>query len=102
MKSDKYTKIILTVIALNLTLISLDNLSIFDKAYADDSSNNHNPNNITLPLNENGTIDVRIVDSEELDVSITDINTSDKLKVRLEEVDGSAFFFADVPVVIQD
>ncbi|NMM49244.1 hypothetical protein [Marinigracilibium pacificum] len=98
MKTDKYTKILLTVIAINLTLISLKDISFFNKAYADEDNNRY----MNIPINENGTIDVRIVDSEELDVSITDINTSDKLKVRLEEVDNSAFFYTKVPVVIKE
>ncbi|MCX2742316.1 hypothetical protein OO013_00490 [Mangrovivirga sp. M17] len=101
MKTDNYTKVLLTIIALNLTFISFQNINLFDKAYAE-GPNPTSTQFTTVPVNENGTIDVRIVDSEELDVNITDINTSDELKVRLEEVDRSAFFYTTVPVKIKE
>lgn len=91
MKTDLYTKAVLTVIAICLSIIAIKDLEIFPKAYADNPSANvkTNPNYGLIPLG--GTIDVNIVD----------INTSDKLGVNIAEVGGYSFS-GKIPVVIKE
>ena len=72
MKTDRYTKVILTIIAVCLTVIVLQNMNLIQSAKAG------NPNMVSLPVNANGTIDVNI-----------------------ESVDQYAFRYCTVPVEIQ-
>ena len=46
-----------------------------------------------VPLNADGSISVTIKSAEEMDVNIVSIDTSDKLRVNVEEVDAFAFSF---------
>ena len=72
MKKDITIKILLAVIAINLSLISLNQLNIFPKAFANTAiSTELKPQEFGLvPLNEDGTISVRIENSELVDVNI--------------------------------
>lgn len=89
MKTDFYTKLVLTVIALCLTILTLQNIEIVPKAYAGPNNNTLNPskNYALVPLNANGSIDV----------NITSINTSDELDVNIDEVGGSSVY-RSIPV----
>lgn len=110
MKTDTYTKFLLTVIALCLTINTAGKLDLIPKAYANagpDSTTEFMPNaNFGLvPLNENGLIDVNIKDistydelnvnlrgvdtSEEVNINLKSIDTSDELDVNLDELGGS-------------
>jgi hypothetical protein len=85
MKTDNYTKAILTIIAICLSLNLVKDLEIIPTAYA---SENHSINNDLPSLNE--TIDVRIVDIntyDELNVNIKSVDTYDELKVNLTSID---------------
>ncbi len=92
MKIDTFTKIVLTVIAVNLTIGTVRNLDLIPKAHADEPTNNFNlaPNvNYGLvPLNEDGTISVKLNASNEIDVNIVGIDTSDELDVNIDEIGG--------------
>jgi hypothetical protein len=105
MKVDTFTKIVLTIIALNLTFFTVKNLDIIPKAYANEPVNNFglNPNlNYGLvPLNDDGSVTVKLSSYDEIDVNITDISTSDKLNVVVKEVDTYAFSYCTVPVKIK-
>jgi hypothetical protein len=72
MKTDFYTKTILTVIAVCLIAIIVQQGDIMPKAYAGTPSASFNPNvNYGLvPLNADGTIDVNIKSSSTMDVNI--------------------------------
>ena len=106
MKVDAFTKIVLTIIALNLTIITIKDLSIVPslKATGPNDFRGLAPNGQygLVPLNEDGTItvkfkpndeiDVNIVGvetSDELDVNIDGINTNDELDVNIDEIGGS-------------
>lgn len=105
MKADKFTKVVLTVIAVNLTLLTVKNLDIMPKVYANETTNNvevlPNANYGLVPLNDDGSITVKLSSYDEIDVNITDISTSDKLKVVVDEVDTYAFTYCTVPVEVQ-
>ncbi len=92
MKTDLYTKSILTIIAIFLGIIALQNLNPLMVANATEQ-NIHNAgtsNSGLIPMNSNGTIDVNIVScSATLGVSLNKINTSDELDVNIDEIGGS-------------
>ncbi len=85
MKTDFYTRFMLTVIAVCLSIIVLRDIPIFPKAQASDK-------NTFTPYGTNGVIDVNIksIDtSDELDVNISGVNTSDELDVNISGVETS-------------
>ena len=94
MKTDIYTKAILTVIAICLTINIVKDLEIIPSAYA---SENLNPDKIRseyrlVPVNEFNTLDVRIVDIstyDELNVNLKGVDTYDELKVNINSIDTS-------------
>lgn len=129
MKTDHFTKILLSIIAFNLCVLTLGNFDLIPRVTAGDS----NPPNYGLhyglvPLNEDGTISVKLNNADEINVNITDISTSDmlnvnlrdistydkldvsiaeietsdKLDVNLESVDAFAFTMCTVPVELND
>ncbi|NMH87089.1 hypothetical protein [Flavivirga algicola] len=92
MKIDKFTKIVLTVIAVNLTILTIKNLELIPKAYANEPSNNLKlspPMNYGLvPLNDDGTISVKLSTNNKIDVNIVGIDTHDELDVNIDEIGG--------------
>ena len=92
MKVDKFTKIVLTVIAVNLTVLTVKNLDIIPKVYANGPSNNleltPNMNYGLVPLNEDGTISAKLSAYDEIDVNIVGVNTNDELDVNIDEIGG--------------
>lgn len=93
MQVDKYTKIVLTIIAVNLSILTVKNLDIMPKAYANEPINNlelaPNMNYGLVPLNADGSINVKLIASDEIDVNIVDINTNDELDVNIVGVETS-------------
>ena len=94
MKTDLYTKIILSVIAVCLTINLVKDFDIIPKAYAGEKNKSElnlpiNKNYGLVPINADGTINVNIKNSE-------------TLKVHIQEVDRFAFRFCTVPVEIQN
>ncbi|MFC2186216.1 hypothetical protein ACFCT7_02785 [Fulvivirgaceae bacterium LMO-SS25] len=68
--SDTYTKTILTIIALCLMLLVFQNVSFVNTAQA----NSEIPKSYGLiPLNEDGSINVRLVEQNRIDVNIRSI-----------------------------
>lgn len=92
MNVDRFTKIVLTVIAVNLTILTITSLDIIPKAHANKTSSNLelNPNiNYGLvPLNEDGTISVKLSAFDEVNVNIVGISTNDELDVNIDEIGG--------------
>ncbi|MDE0472484.1 MAG: hypothetical protein OXH57_11140 [Ekhidna sp.] len=90
MKVDKFTKIILTVIAANLTILTVKNLDLIPKAYANESTKNleliPNLNYGLVPLNEDGAISVKLSAYDEIDVNIVGIDTYDNLDVDINGI----------------
>lgn len=92
MKVDRFTKIVLTVIAVNLTILTVKNLDLIPKAYANEPTSNlallPNINYGLVPLNEDGTITVKLSAYDKIDVNIVGVNTSDELDVNIDEIGG--------------
>lgn len=78
MKTDFYTKAVLTVIALCLAIIVLQQVDIVPRAYANapQTQTQLDPNVKygLVPLNSDGTINVRIKSSCQLNVNITELD----------------------------
>ena len=90
MKIDRFTKVILTVIALNLTLLTLSSVDIFPTANANGSAKGISPqiNYGLIPLNDDGSITVKFERGSELDINITGIETTDELDINIDEIGG--------------
>ncbi|MBB5619167.1 hypothetical protein HDE69_000203 [Pedobacter cryoconitis] len=76
MKSNIYLKVVLTVIAINLTLLTAKELNLFSTANAADIPAKPGKNGTNygfIPVNEDGTINVRIKNRETMDVRVMDV-----------------------------
>ncbi len=94
MKTDKYTKVILTIIAIFLGINTVEKLEIVPKAFANNPSSMFSdietPRYGLVPLNENGLIDVNIKDIstyDELNVNIKGIDSYEKMPVIIKGID---------------
>lgn len=83
MKTDTYTKFITTIIAICLVIIVIRDTDIIPKAHANTSSST---NYGIVPINDDGSITVRLSNANEIDVNIKSIDTYDKLKVDLTDI----------------
>ena len=90
MKSDIYTKTLLTIIAICLTLNIIKEFEIIPSAFASENTITLDTEYRLVPLNEFNTIDVRIVDIntyDELNVNIKSIDTYDEVRVNIKSID---------------
>ena len=87
MKIDIYTKFVLTIIAICLTIIAFKNLEIIPNVSA--SSNKTPLEYYMVPINEDGTIDVNVK------------TMSDEVDVNIEEVGGYWVGGSTLPVEIK-
>ena len=102
MKTDIYTKTILTIIAIALTLTVLKDYQLTPSAYAngnetESASRSNISEEITdlenyrlVKMSDVNTMDVRIVDIstyDELNVNIKSIDSYDELKVNLKSIE---------------
>lgn len=96
MKTDFYTKAVLTVIAVCLTIIVLKQVDIIPNAYAETPKTNlnSNMNYVLVPLNADGSIDVNVK------------SNSSTIDVNIESCDSWALQWAfgayPIPVKIKD
>ncbi|MEP2937236.1 MAG: hypothetical protein ABJM06_02500 [Gilvibacter sp.] len=109
MQTDKYTKVVLTIIAVCLTVNTVQKLDLIPSAYANEANDAlpdiEAPRYGLVPLNQDGLIDVNIKDIstydelnvnlkgvdtyEKVPVTIKGVDTSDELDVNLDELGGS-------------
>ena len=94
MKTDLYTKSILSIIAICLTINVMNDLDIIPEAYASESSIQpfSTKEYKLVPVSEFETLDVRIVDIntyDELNVNIKSVDTYDEMKVNINSIDTS-------------
>ncbi len=90
MKSDNYLKTILTIIAINLTFATLKDVSIIPKAHANSIS--ELKNNVTIPVNDDGSINVKILPSETINVNLTQINGHQVPTTTKYYMDGTVYY----------
>jgi uncharacterized membrane protein YuzA (DUF378 family) len=86
MRIDKFSKLILSIIAVNLTILSVTELDIFSALQAGEPAQIQNMNYGLVPLNDDGSINVRLSSSEQIDVNITDISTNDEMNVNIAKI----------------
>jgi len=93
MKTDTYTKTILTVIAICLTINVIQGLDIIPSVYAANNSvEDTNVEYHLVPVTPNQVMDVRIVDIntyDEMNVNIKSVDTNDEMKINLNSIDTS-------------
>ncbi len=95
MKTDLYTRTILTIIAFCLTVNLVKELDIIPSAYAAGNTTETplvNTEYALVPISDANTIDVRIVDIstyDELNVNLKSVDTYDELKVNIKSIDTS-------------
>ncbi len=90
MKTDLYTKSILTVIAAALSIIAFREFPIANRAEASQTDFNKFA---SVPVNEDGSINVKMV--SDMDVNIRSIGGSSiygTLPINLKEIGGSSFY----------
>jgi hypothetical protein len=90
MKTDKYTKTILTIIAICLTINVVKDFEIFPAAYANapEKASEIPVGYKLVPNNE--VMDVRLVDIntyDELNVNLKSVDTYDEVKVNLKKIE---------------
>lgn len=99
MKTDTYTKIILTVIAFCLVVIVVRQVNIVPEAQANQPAYT---NYGLVPLNEDGSITVKLSPADVMDVNIKGISTRDELDINIDEVGGSSLYSSPIPVKIKE
>jgi len=108
MKTDRYTKIILTVIAFCMVINLLEKIDIIPSAYANETApsvpatTNAAPAYGLVPLNKDGSINVSLKNATPMDVNIVGIKTYDDLdvNVNLKSIGGSSTY-GEIPVKIK-
>ena len=85
MKTDSYLKVVLTVIAVCLVMLTLQNMNVIPRAQAE-THMAPNPNYALVPLNADGTVEVKIK------------SIDDMLDVNIQKVGGNTCY-QGVPVV---
>lgn len=90
MKTDTYTRFLLTVIAFCLTILTFQRVEWIGEAKAGNPEGPHDryvPEYAILPLNEDGSVSVKL-SSDEINVNIVGIQTSDELDINIDEIGG--------------
>lgn len=113
MKTDKITKLLLGVIALNLSVMTVKELTIVPQVYAGDAPKamelNSMPNYGLVPLNKDGSISVSLSNADKIDVRVVDevkVNISrfssyESLGININKV-GSSTVYNSLPIQIKD
>jgi hypothetical protein len=100
MKTDLYTKSILTVIAIALVALVFKNTTVVNSAQAEKTNFNKYA---SIPINEDGSINVRM--AADMDVNIRSIGGSSiygALPVNIKELGGSSFYGNGLPVNLKE
>ena len=89
---DTYTKVVLTVIAACLSILTFQQSNIVPEATASSPKTDvvGGVRYGLVPLNEDGSVSVRIIAADEIDVNISGVDTYDELNVNIDEVGGNS------------
>ena len=99
MKTDLYTKTVLTIIAIALVALVFKNGNIVNEAKADKVNFSRYA---SIPLNEDGSINVKMV--SDMDVNLKSIGGSSvygAIPINLKEIAGSSFY-GTLPINIKE
>ena len=83
MQSQTYSNFMLTLIAIGLVVIAFRGVGLFEDLNASEEYNSQ-----MLPLNEDGSVNVRLTNLDEIEVDITGISTFDELDVKVVDMEG--------------
>ena len=98
MKTDMYTKTVLTVIAAALLVIAFQNVDIFPKANASKSTSAF----VSIPVNPDGSINVKMMDNMKVDISaVGGSSVYGTIPINMKEISGSSISSYGLPVNIQ-
>ncbi len=100
MKTDLYTKTVLTTIAIALVVLAFKNTSIVNSAQAEKTNFNKYA---SIPINEDGSINVRMI--ADMDVNIKSLGGSSiygTLPINIKELGGSSFYGNGLPVNLKE
>ncbi|TAL57423.1 MAG: hypothetical protein EPN85_14155 [Bacteroidetes bacterium] len=98
MKTDLYTKTVLSIIAGALTIIAFQSFDILPKANASKT----NTGFISIPVNPDGSINVKMMDNMKVDIAaIGGSSIYGALPMNLKEVSGSSISGYGLPVNIE-
>ena len=95
MKTDLYTKTVLTIIAVCLTINVVKEFELVPSVHATTNTFDATPVSTEyalVPISAANTIDVRIVDIntyDELNVNLKSVDTYDEVKVNIKSIDTS-------------
>ena len=90
MKTDKYTKTILTIIAICLTINVIKDFEIIPSAYANEPEKISEIPTGYKVVHMNEVMDVRLVDIntyDELNVNLKGVDTYDEVKVNIKKIE---------------
>ncbi|MCX6294749.1 MAG: hypothetical protein NTX97_01570 [Bacteroidetes bacterium] len=99
MKTDLYTKTVLTVIALALLALVFKNFTMINEAKADKTNFNRFA---SIPLNPDGSINVKMI--SDMDVNIRSVGGSSvygTIPMNLKEIGGSSFY-GSLPINVKE
>lgn len=104
MKTDRYTKIILTIIAACMVINVIEKIDIMPRAYASEPatkpSSAPTPNYSLVPLNPDGSINVKMV--APTDMNLIGIKTYDELNVNVNLAKiGGYSTYGEIPVKVK-
>lgn len=106
MKTDAYTKIVLTIIALCLLVLVFKGVDLAPEAYASGANNNTPLNNKTnyglVPINEDGTINVRLNTNQVVDVRLRGIDEAPNLRWEVDISEGPCQRFRSNRATLKD
>ena len=98
MKTDLYTKTILSIIAVALIVIAFQNVNLVSTANASKT----NPAFVSIPVNPDGSINVKMIDNMKVDIAaVGGSSIYGSLPVNLKEFSGSSISSSGLPVNIQ-
>ncbi|UIR57428.1 hypothetical protein LZQ00_06315 [Sphingobacterium sp. SRCM116780] len=104
MKTDLYTKTILTVIAVCLCFLVLKSIDLIPQALAGNNGNQSNAMNKNyglVPLNPDGSINVKLKSADVMNVKLVelDVPSYSSLNVKLAGIDLPSYSSLNVKVV---
>lgn len=109
MKTDRYTKVILTVIAVCMVVNIIEKFDFTAKAYAAEGESKITAPDLPepqkyglVPMNPDGSISVTMKTVAPMDVNVVGIRTSDNLdvNVNLEKIGGYSTY-GEIPVKVK-
>ena len=80
MKPDTYTKTVLTIIAICLSILVFKEIEIIPKAHAGTPTNSLQTNYGLIPLNRDGSINVKFNSDQIIDVRLRGIDEASDLR----------------------